>query len=508
MYRGTSQTEQPPSCSVSMSGPSTKHQQPKVATKKEIKRNINHVVRLVRLIIVRTYWFNVFKYLVLPGIALAAVYYYDISLQSKTFYLAAVNYNLSMLAITAGYHRYWTHRSYSIDPSYNLLPTFFAFLGSTAGLESVKNYIAIHKLHHKYCDTNKDPHNYRKNFWWAHIGWRIVKQRRIIKLLHEESLENVSLQGKAASAEGVESAESAINVNQQQQQQQHFIDDPELLANHKYIDWQDSNNLILYLMLGLALPSLIAGYFWNDYLGGFVYAGIIRSFIVQQSIFSIHSLGHSIGSQPFEDKKTVRDSFIVSLLTYGEGYNNFHHQFPNDYRGGYFYYRYDPTKWFLNLCFRFKYISGVKSLHRTNEEIIKRCAVLHQQRLIDRHRAKLTWGVPINKLPLIKVDEFKKLVKTSNRALVIIKGVVHDVTPFVHNHPGGVALIKSSIGKDATTAFNGAVYAHSNAANNLLATMRIALIRDENTNSVIRQNRTTRSTSLISSTPLETADAA
>lgn len=70
----------------------------------------------------------------------------------------------------------------------------------------------------------------------------------------------------------------------------------------------------------------------------------------------------------------------------------------------------------------------------------------------------------------------KQEFQEHRRALVAIEGVVHDVTPFIHDHPGGVALVETSIGKDATQAFNGAVYLHSQAARNLLATMRIAVI--------------------------------
>lgn len=463
------------------------HSREQPEKKKALRRSVNHFIRVTKFVIIKTIWWNVFKYIVVPIATFLAIYYYDIQLTTRTLYLSVFHYTLTVLAVTTGYHRYWSHRSYSIDPSYNILPVFFTIFGSSAGIESARKFKSLHRLHHMYCNTDKDPYNYRKNFFWAHLGWRIVKNRKIIRLLDEEN-------------------ELLQTENDFKDHEGNF--DLEMVKAEKFLKWQEDNNFTLYVLFGLVAPSLMANYFWDDLVGGFVYSGLIRSFIAQQSIFSVNSLGHFLGSQPFEDKKTPRDSFIVSFLTFGEGYNNFHHKFPKDYRNGHYYYRYDPTKWFLNFCYRCRAIFGVKSLHRTSYNIIQRCALLHQQKLIDRHRAKLNWGVPMNKLPLITVDEFRKLVKSSDRALVIISGVVHDVTPFVHNHPGGVALIKASIGKDATSAFNGAVYMHSNAANNLLATMRIALIRDENTNSVIRQNRTVRNNMIMSATPLETADAA
>jgi len=74
-------------------------------------------------------------------------------------------------------------------------------------------------------------------------------------------------------------------------------------------------------------------------------------------------------------------------------------------------------------------------------------------------------------------DDFKEQATTEGRALVAIAGVVHDVSGFIRDHPGGKALISSGVGKDATAMFNGGVYNHSNAAHNLLSTMRVGVIR-------------------------------
>ena len=74
-------------------------------------------------------------------------------------------------------------------------------------------------------------------------------------------------------------------------------------------------------------------------------------------------------------------------------------------------------------------------------------------------------------------DDFKEQATTEGRALVAVAGVVHDVSGFIADHPGGRALISSGIGKDATAMFNGGVYNHSNAAHNLLSTMRVGVIR-------------------------------
>lgn len=95
---------------------------------------------------------------------------------------------------------------------------------------------------------------------------------------------------------------------------------------------------------------------------------------------------------------------------------------------------------------------------------------------MDQKRAKLDWGVPLSQLPVVDWDDF--IAEAQNgKALVAVAGVVHDVTAFINEHPGGKTLISSAIGKDATAMFNGGVYMHSNAAHNLLSSMRVGVIR-------------------------------
>jgi fatty-acid desaturase len=69
-----------------------------------------------------------------------------------------------------------------------------------------------------------------------------------------------------------------------------------------------------------------------------------------QSTFCVNSLAHWLGETPFDDKHTPRDHLITALVTIGEGYHNFHHQFPMDYRNAIKWYQYDPTKWFIWVC--------------------------------------------------------------------------------------------------------------------------------------------------------------
>jgi len=112
---------------------------------------------------------------------------------------------------------------------------------------------------------------------------------------------------------------------------------------------------------------------------------------------------------------------------------------------------------------------------RSNE--IDKGRLQQQQKALDKKRSGLDWGAPLAQLPVISWDDFQTQASANGAALVAIAGVIHDVSPFVADHPGGKTLIKSAIGKDATALFNGGVYEHSNAAHNLLSTMRVGILR-------------------------------
>jgi stearoyl-CoA desaturase (delta-9 desaturase) len=237
--------------------------------------------------------------------------------------------------------------------------------------------------------------------------------------------------------------------------------------------WQHKHYLKSVIFMGLVLPTLVCGLGWGDWLGGYVYAGILRIFFIQQATFCVNSLAHWLGDQPFDDRNSPRDHVITALVTLGEGYHNFHHEFPSDYRNAIQWWQYDPTKLFIYLM---SLIGMAYDLNTFRSNEIEKGRLQQQQKKLDAKRAQLDWGIPLEQLPVIAWDDFVADAK-NGKALVAVAGVIHDVTSFIKDHPGGKALITSAIGKDATAIFNGGVYNHSNAAHNLLSTMRVGVIR-------------------------------
>ncbi len=324
----------------------------------------------------------------------------------------------------------WAHTSYKATLP---LKIFLAAAGAAAVEGSARWWSREHIAHHRYTDTDKDPYSVRKGLLYSHLGWMVFKQnpRRIGR------------------TDITDLNEDAIVV------------------------WQHKNYLTCVITMALVLPTLVCGFGWGDFLGGFVYGGILRIFFIQQATFCVNSLAHWLGDQPFDDRNSPRDHVITALVTLGEGYHNFHHEFPSDYRNAIKWYQYDPTKWTIWV---WKQLGLAYDLKQFRQNEIEKGRLQQEQKQLDRKRANLDWGTPLEQLPVIHWDDFVADAK-NGKSLIAIAGVIHDVTDFIKDHPGGKALITSAIGKDATAIFNGGVYQHSNAAHNLLSTMRVGVLR-------------------------------
>ncbi|CAK7241045.1 MAG: stearoyl-CoA 9-desaturase [Sporothrix thermara] len=373
-------------------------------------------------------WLNTTFVLLIHFAAMIAAYW--VPLQMKTLIFAFVYYFNTGLGITAGYHRLWAHSSYKATLP---LKIYLAAVGAGAVEGSIRWWSRGHRAHHRYTDTDKDPYSVRKGLLYSHLGWMVMKQ-------------NPKRIGRT----------DITDLNE----------DPVVV-------WQHKNYIKSVLFMAIGFPMLVCGLGWGDWAGGFIYAGLLRAFAVQQATFCVNSLAHWLGDQPFDDRNSPRDHVITALVTLGEGYHNFHHEFPSDYRNAIMWWQYDPTKWSIWI---WKQLGLAYDLKQFRQNEIEKGRLQQIQKKLDQKRATLDWGTPLEQLPVVDWDDFVAQTK-EGKGLVAIAGVIHDVTDFIKEHPGGKALISSAVGKDATAIFNGGVYNHSNAAHNLLSTMRVGVLR-------------------------------
>jgi len=226
------------------------------------------------------------------------------------------------MSITAGYHRLFSHRSYEAS---SILRWFVALFGAGAFQGSILVWASDHRTHHAQVDTERDPYNINQGFWHAHILWLVFKRP----------------------------------IDRE------FKNCPDLKKDALVV-WQHRYFFPLSAIMCFGFPAAVAS-LWGDALGGLLFAGFVRVVVNHHFTFFINSLCHYVGSQPYSDRHTARDSWITALFTYGEGYHNFHHEFAADYRNGIRYYAYDPTKWLIR---GLSYLGLTWDLRRINPQLI------------------------------------------------------------------------------------------------------------------------------------------
>jgi stearoyl-CoA desaturase (delta-9 desaturase) len=208
-------------------------------------------------------------------------------------------------SITLGYHRLFSHLSFQAHWTVRLLTLLF---GAGAFENSALMWCCEHRIHHKHVDQDEDPYDISKGLFHAHIGWLLFK-------LHSNlTYDNVSDLRK----------------------------DPLVMFQHKYVHW-------IGVSVAFVLPAVL-GYLWGGWssaLGAFLIGGVGRVVFLQHCTFCINSLCHYIGRRPYSTRCSARDSFLLAVFTFGEGYHNYHHEFQHDYRNGVKPWQFDPTKWII-----------------------------------------------------------------------------------------------------------------------------------------------------------------
>jgi stearoyl-CoA desaturase (Delta-9 desaturase) len=228
-------------------------------------------------------------------------------------------------SITIGYHRLFSHRSFEAHWSVRLFTLLF---GAAAFENSVLLWSCEHRSHHKHVDHEDDPYCISKGLFHAHIGWLLFK------LDPPPPFDNVAD-----------------------------------LKKDPLVRWQDRHIHWIAAIVSFVLPATI-GFLWGGWisaLGAFLIAGVARIVVLQHCTFCINSLCHYLGDRPYSSKCSARDSWIMAIVTLGEGYHNYHHEFQYDYRNGVKPWQFDPTKWVIWILSRF---GLARKLRRVPEERI------------------------------------------------------------------------------------------------------------------------------------------
>jgi stearoyl-CoA desaturase (delta-9 desaturase) len=224
---------------------------------------------------------------------------------------------LTGLGLTVGYHRLFTHRAFSTSV---VMRCIFIVMGSMAGRGPMLSWVAMHRRHHELSDHDGDLHSPNlhgttvlgrlRGFLHAHLTWMI-----------EHDYPNVM----------------------------HYV--PDLMAERTLV--KVNSYYYAWVLLGLLIPTAIGGLATESLWGaitGFLWGGVVRMFVVEQSMSAINSLMHTFGARPFATRDdNSRNLGVMALLAWGEGWHNNHHAFPYSAAFGLCWFEFDPGFLFIRL---------------------------------------------------------------------------------------------------------------------------------------------------------------
>jgi stearoyl-CoA desaturase (Delta-9 desaturase) len=246
-------------------------------------------------------------------------------------------------SITVGYHRLFSHLTFQ---AHWLVRLFTLIFGAGAFENSALLWACEHRTHHKHVDHDEDPYCITKGFFYAHIGWLLFK------LNPRPPFDNVTDLQK----------------------------DPLIMWQHRHIHWIGTSVAFVFpTVLGFAWGG------WISALGAFLIAGVARVVVLQHCTFCINSMCHYIGKRPYSSKCSARDSWLMAIVTFGEGYHNYHHEFQHDYRNGVKPWQIDPTKWLIWTLSR---LGLVSKLRRVSQEKILFAELAEAQRRLETTLAR------------------------------------------------------------------------------------------------------------------------
>ncbi|XP_072763355.1 acyl-CoA Delta-9 desaturase-like [Anoplolepis gracilipes] len=201
-------------------------------------------------------------------------------------------YNAAMLGTTAGCHRLWAHRSYKAKWPMKLILTIF----QTAAFQGcIYSWVRDHRVHHKFTDTDADPYNARRGFFFSHIGWLVInKHPDVIK--------------KSA----------RIDCTDMEQ-------DPFVIFQRKWYTY-------LAPFCCFLLPTLIPYWAWKETMSCAWHLTICTLCLNLNMTFAVNSVAHIWGTKPYDKSISPVNNIGVSFVTLGEGWHNYHHVFPWDYK--------------------------------------------------------------------------------------------------------------------------------------------------------------------------------
>jgi stearoyl-CoA desaturase (delta-9 desaturase) len=233
------------------------------------------------------------------GLHLACLGVFLTSLTPLDLVLCGGFYFLRMFGITAAYHRYFAHRSYKTSRVFQFL---LACLGCSALQKGPLWWAAHHRHHHRYSDTDADPHSpHARSVWWSHVGWILSPDSDATDL-------------------------TAVRD----------------WSRYPELRWLNTFHWLPGVTLGVVC-FLIGG--WSGLVWGF----FVSTVLLYHGVFTVNSLCHLFGQRRYATSDRSRNNVLVALITLGEGWHNNHHHYQSSANQGFFWWEIDVTYYVIRL---------------------------------------------------------------------------------------------------------------------------------------------------------------
>ncbi|XP_043242059.1 acyl-CoA Delta-9 desaturase-like [Amphibalanus amphitrite] len=241
-------------------------------------------------------------------------------------------YCIGGVGVTAGAHRLWSHRSFSANLKLRVL---LMLMYTMAGQNHIHEWVRDHRLHHRHSETDADPHDATRGFFFAHCGWLVVRKHPQVKL-----------QGRHTDLSDLEA-------------------DPVVMFQKRWY-------LPLAAVMVVGLPTLVPYLCWGECLLDAYLIAVLKYVVTLHGTWLVNSAAHMWGMHPYDRHIHPAENRSVAALAFGEGWHNYHHSFPWDYKAAELpNYTGNVTTGFIDFFHRIGWASGLKTV---SADIIQRRA--------------------------------------------------------------------------------------------------------------------------------------
>lgn len=236
---------------------------------------------------------------------------------------------LGGFGVTGGVHRLWSHKSYKAKTP---LRVILMLCFSLAGQNPIYDWVRDHRVHHKFSETKADPHDSNRGFFFAHVGWLMMNK-------HPE-----------------------VVRKGQQLDMSDILSDPVVQFHQKYF-------IPLKLLLCFIIPTAVPMYAWGESFFWSFYSQCVLRYVMNLNFtWLVNSAAHMWGTRPYDKRINPAQNLSVSIVAMGEGWHNYHHVFPWDYKAAELGHYFNVTTFWIN---QFAKIGWAYDLKQPTPDLIK-----------------------------------------------------------------------------------------------------------------------------------------